>query len=193
VRPLQPEIHLHVVRFDAATPVQSMVKYIEISNVLRAVDSSLLVAPTRRTSETLAAHLDQYLIFIADNALLVEVNAASETRIRINRIAVQVATIFFNEAISFIPCFKYADSEDVILFTSRNIHYLVDKAGQFNENYYGMKHELIELITMWQQGERRIAVPLKRIEELIDEGVLEPDALLIHGDYEHYRYDGGDD
>ena len=38
VRPLQPEIHLHVVRFDAATPVQSMVKYIEISNVLRAVD-----------------------------------------------------------------------------------------------------------------------------------------------------------
>jgi hypothetical protein len=43
------------------------------------------------------------------------------------------------------------------------------------------------------QGERRIAVPLKRIEELIDEGVLEPDALLIHGDYEHYRYDGGDD
>jgi protein transport protein SEC24 len=42
-------------------------------------------------------------------------------------------------------------------------------------------------------GERRIAVPLKRIEELIDEGVLEPDALLIHGDYEHYRYDGGDD
>ena len=45
-----------------------------------------------------------------------------------------------------MPCFKYADSEDVILFTSRNIHYLVDKAGQFNENYYGMKHELIECI-----------------------------------------------
>ena len=150
VRPLQPEIHLHVVRFDAATPVQSMVKYIEISNVLRAVDSSLLVAPTRRAGETLAGSLEQYLIFIADNALLVEVSAASETRIRINRIAVQVATIFFNEAISFIPCFKYADSEDVILFTSRNIHYLVDKAGQFNENYYGMKHELIELITSEQ-------------------------------------------
>lgn len=41
-----------------------------------------------------------------------------------------------------MPCFKYADSEDVILLTSRNIHYLIDKAGQFNENYYGMKHEL---------------------------------------------------
>ena len=49
-----------------------------------------------------------------------------------------------------MPCFKYADSEDVILFTSRNIHYLVDKAGQFNENYYGMKHELIECITSEQ-------------------------------------------
>ena len=46
-----------------------------------------------------------------------------------------------------MPCFKYADAEDVILFTSRHIHYLVDKAGQFNENYYGMKHELIECIT----------------------------------------------
>ena len=45
---------------------------------------------------------------------------------------------------------RYADSEDIILFTSRNLHYLVDKAGQFNENYYGMKHELIECITSEQ-------------------------------------------
>ena len=62
----------------------------------------------------------------------------------------QVATVFFSQAISFVPCFKYADSEDAILFTSRHIHYLVDKAGQFNENYYGMKHELIECITSEQ-------------------------------------------
>merc|ERR1740121_1460766 len=34
----------------------------------------------------------------------------------------------------------------MIFLTSRNIQYLVDKAGQFNENYYGMKHELIECI-----------------------------------------------
>jgi hypothetical protein len=151
VRPQQPEIHLHVVRFDAATPVQSMVKYIEISNVLRAVDSSHLVSPTRRgvSGGGVASvggrggsgsggdggggggAVDQYLIFIADNALTVEVGATSrETRLHINQIAVQVATVFFNEAMSFIPCFKYADSEDVILFTSRNVHYLVDKAGQ---------------------------------------------------------------
>ena len=45
-----------------------------------------------------------------------------------------------------MPCFKYADSEDVILFTSPNIHYLVDQGGQFNSNYYGMKHELMECI-----------------------------------------------
>ena len=36
----------------------------------------------------------------------------------------------------------------MILFTSRNIHYLVDKSGQFNENYYGMKHELVECIKL---------------------------------------------
>ena len=112
-----------------------MVKYIEISNVFRAVDNE-----------------SKYLIFIADNALLVELDGSQHgsvgsggkqgVTIRINKIQVEIATIFFNEAISFVPCFKYADSEDVILFTSRNIHYLVDKAGQFNENYYGMKHEL---------------------------------------------------
>ena len=38
----------------------------------------------------------------------------------------------------------------MILFTSRQLHYLVDKGGQFNENYYGMKHELIECITSEQ-------------------------------------------
>ena len=41
---------------------------------------------------------------------------------------------------------RYSDSEDVILFASRNIHYLVDSGGQFATDYYGMKHELIECI-----------------------------------------------
>ena len=54
------------------------------------------------------------------------------------------------QAISFVPCFKYADVEDVVLFTSPHIHYLVDRGGQFNENYYGMKHELLENITSEQ-------------------------------------------
>jgi hypothetical protein len=56
------------------------------------------------------------------------------------------ATAFFNEAISFVPCFKYGDSEDVILFLSGNVRYLVDNGGQFAPDYYGMKHELIECI-----------------------------------------------
>ena len=67
----------------------------------------------------------QYLVFIADNALIVEVSDGGGVAIRINNIVVEVATIFFNEAISFVPCFKYADSEDVILFASRNIKYVV--------------------------------------------------------------------
>ncbi|CAE8670279.1 unnamed protein product [Polarella glacialis] len=132
VRAPQPEIHLHKVRFDSATPVESLVKYVEISNVFRA-------------------SAQQYVIFIAGNILNVEVAGdGGGVTIRINETSVEIATIFFNEAISFVPCFKYADSEDVILFTSRNIHYLVDKGGQFNENYYGMKHELMECITSEQ-------------------------------------------
>ena len=129
IRAPQPEINLCKVRFDSATAVSSMVKYIEVSNVFRAVGVE-----------------QQYVIFIADNALLVEVKPDGGATIRINRILVEVATIFLNDAISFVPCFKYADAEDVILFTSRNIHYLVDRGGQFNDNYYGMKHELIECI-----------------------------------------------
>ena len=127
VRPQQPEINLYKVRFDSSTSVHSMVKYIEIANVFRAADG-------------------QYLVFMADNSLLVEVRAGSGVTIRINGIPVEIATIFFNQAVSFVPCCKYVDSEDVILFTSRNLHYHVDGGGQFNENYYGMKHELIECI-----------------------------------------------
>lgn len=129
LRPHQPEINLHRVRFDSATDMQSMVKYIEIANVFRVVDSG-----------------EQYLVFIADNVLLVEVSDNKGMTIRINKIVVEVATIFFNEAISFVPCFKYADSEDIILFASQNIHYLVDNGGQFCTDYYGMRHELIDCI-----------------------------------------------
>jgi hypothetical protein len=122
LRPKQPDINLYKIRLDSATSVQSMVKYIEISNVFQM------------SSE---ADYDKYLIFIADNVLVVEV-AGNETRIKINKNDIEVATIFFNEAISFIPAFKYKDSEDVVLFTSPNIHCLVDSGGQFSSDYYGM-------------------------------------------------------
>ena len=34
----------------------------------------------------------------------------------------------------------------MILFSSPNIHYLVDQGGQFCTDYYGMRHELIDCI-----------------------------------------------
>jgi hypothetical protein len=115
-----------------------MVKYIEIANSFHVV-----VDDDAAGSE----NKEQYLVFIADNVLLIQASDNKEKmKININKIAVEVATIFFNEAISFVPCFKYAESEDVVLFTSRNINYLVDQGGQFCTDYYGMKHELIECI-----------------------------------------------
>lgn len=51
------------------------------------------------------------------------------------------------------------------------------------------REELLRLLDSWQAGDERISAPLSRIEELIDEEVLDPDVLIIHGDYEHYRYD----
>mmetsp|Transcript_26621 Transcript_26621/g.53485 ORF Transcript_26621/g.53485 Transcript_26621/m.53485 type:complete len:397 (-) Transcript_26621:425-1615(-) len=50
------------------------------------------------------------------------------------------------------------------------------------------REELRELLNAWQRGEERISVPIKRVEELIDDGVLEPDVLVVNGDYEHYHY-----
>lgn len=82
---------------------------------------------------------------------------------------------------------RYADSEDVILFASRNIHYLVDKAGQFNENYYGMKHELIECILSEQSyvdlNDRHVFKQFK-LSELLTESktvLYFPDFLLQVG------------
>jgi len=167
LRPHQPEINLYKVRFDAALDVQSMVKYIEVSNVFRVVGSE-----------------QQHLIFVADNMLLIENSNSGGVTISINKIAVEVATIFFNEAISFVPCFKYRDSEDVILFASQNIHYLVDQGGQFSSDYYGMKHELIECI-----NSEEILIDLNdehvfkafKLSELLTESktvILFPDYLL---------------
>lgn len=127
--PQQPEINLFKVRFDSGSTVQSMVKYIEISHAFQILGSS-----------------NEYLIFIADNVLLVG-HESGKVTIRINKVPVEVATVYFNDAFSFIPCFTYADSDDVVLFTSRNIHYMIDKGGQFATDYYGMRHELIECIT----------------------------------------------
>ena len=76
--------------------------------------------------------------------LLVENHKKDGMKIRINKMGLEVATVFFNEAILFIPCFKYAESEDVILFTSPNIRYLISQAGQFCTDYYRMKHNLME-------------------------------------------------
>lgn len=127
LRPHQPEINLYTIKLQSKTDVQSMVKYIEFTNVFQTLSSE-----------------EQYLVFIGDNVILFDVVDGKEMNIRINRVDANVSTIFFNEAISFIPCFKYTEGEDVIVFTSRNIHYLVDKGGQFCPDYYGMKHEVVD-------------------------------------------------
>lgn len=127
--PQQPEINLYKIRFDSATEIQSMVKYMEFTNTFHVLGSE-----------------ERYLAFMADNVLSVDASNAERMVILINKIEVEVATVFFNEAISFVPCFKYSESEDVVLFCSRNIHYMVDKAGQMSVDYYGMRHELIENI-----------------------------------------------
>ena len=69
-----------------------MVTYIEVSNVFRAVGDG--------------TGAEQYLIFIADNALVVE--CGDKSTIKLNSVVVEAATIFFNDAVSFVPCFKCA-------------------------------------------------------------------------------------
>ena len=92
-----------------------MVKYIEATNVFRIIDDSK----------------EQYLIFMANNTLALDVVDLTRMKILVNNIPVEVATVFFNDAISFVPCFQYTDSEDVVLFASRNLNFHVDSAGQY--------------------------------------------------------------
>jgi hypothetical protein len=92
-----------------------MVKYIEVTNVFRIMDNLK----------------EQYLIFIANNTLALDVVDHNRMKICVNSIPVEVATVFFNDAISFIPCFQYTDSEDVVLFASRNFKFHVDSSGQY--------------------------------------------------------------
>jgi len=120
-----------------------MVKYIEISNMFKACNLDAKGPISSSTDPTNQA----YIFFIADTTLMVEISSRGVLTLKINQIPIEIATIFFNPAISFVPCFKYVDSQDVILFTSKNLHYLVDSGGQFNENYYGMKHNLIDCIS----------------------------------------------
>ena len=168
LRPQQPEINLYRVRLQSCSSVESMVKYIEISNVFKTL-----------TSEA------QYLVFIGDNSILINLHGTNMS-IRINQAKAEVSTIMFNEAISFIPCFKYSEGgEDVILFTSRNIHYHVDKGGQFCSDYYGMKVELIECINsdeLYVDLNDDVAFEEKKLSEILTESKIVlyfPDYLLL--------------
>ena len=167
LRPQQPEINLYRIRLQSRSGVESMVKYIEISNVFRALSSR-----------------EQYLVFIGDNSILIDVDGKN-IDIKINQVKAEISTIMFNEAISFIPCFKYSvGGEDIILFTSRHIHYHVDKGGQFCSDYYGMKVELMECINsdeVFVDLNDEINFEKKKLSEVVTESKVVlyfPDYLL---------------
>eukprot|EP00804_Cyclotella_cryptica_P011896 CCRYP_004399-RA/>CCRYP_004399-RA protein AED:0.06 eAED:0.06 QI:211/0.78/0.8/1/0.71/0.6/15/1860/1813 len=168
LRPQQPEINLYRVRLESSSNVESMVKYIEISNVFRALSLE-----------------EQYLVFIGDNSILIDV-VDKKMHIRINQVKADISTIMFNEAVSFIPCFKYSEGgEDIIMFTSRNVHYHVDKWGQFCSDYYGMRVELTECINsdeLFIDLNDDVNFERKKLSELLSESkvvVYFPDYLLL--------------
>uniref|UniRef100_A0A7S1C0Z4 Uncharacterized protein n=1 Tax=Corethron hystrix TaxID=216773 RepID=A0A7S1C0Z4_9STRA len=135
LRPQQPDIDLYGIRLESGSNVQSMVKYVKIDNAFRIMSSA-----------------EKYLVFVADSTLVVEVANRGRTSVRINNIPAEVACLFCNEALSFLPAFKYADGEDVVVFASPNMHLHVDGGGQFHPDYYGMRHELVELVSSVEVG-----------------------------------------
>ena len=63
--------------------------------------------------------------------------SSQQLRISINKIPLEIAAVFFNEAISFIPCFRYADGgQDVVLFTSPNIQVITIACGIFQKFFF---------------------------------------------------------
>lgn len=107
-----------------------MYRYVEISN---------------------AFQIDQnYVVFAAGNTLVFSFIQDNQISITLNNINIQFDMMCFNEAISMIPAFKYGENQrgqsDVAIITTPHFYYHVDNAGQFNENYYGMRFELIDHI-----------------------------------------------
>ena len=113
---------LYKVRVDPRRPgVESVVRYVEIRNVFRSTS-------------------DKYLLFVADAALRVDATPTG-VEVRVNQTRVEVCAAFFNDAVSFVPCFTYADSEDAVLLASRHITYHVDGGGQHHVDYGTQRHE----------------------------------------------------
>jgi hypothetical protein len=196
LRPHQPEINLHKVRFDSASPVQSMVQYIEVKNAFREVGTSA------------------YLVFVADNVLQIEAGSDGLTKLQINKADVCISTVYL-ESLSFIPCFRYtenatqskiqspssedlvngtdtvvlptavssADNSDVILFVSPNIHYQIANAGQFAPDYYGMTSDLIEHILsdeVFIDANDAMVFKVRTLQDLVGE---HESKTLLHSPY----------
>ena len=53
---------------------------------------------------------------------------------------------------------------------------------------HAYRDELLGLLSRWSEGELPMSAPLKRVEQLIDEGVLQPDVLMVSPDDERYDY-----
>jgi len=122
---------LYKIRFVSEKTTESMYRYVELQN-------------------TLKTECNKILFFICGNILMMETKEKNIMELNLNQIAVKLTTFYSNDALSFFPCFKYLDSDDIIILTSPNIYYHVDIAGHYNENYYGMKHEMIDYIIMTQ-------------------------------------------
>jgi len=58
----------------------------------------------------------------------------------------------------------------------------------FKAKLYAYRDELLELLDRWADEELPMSVPLKRVEQLIDEGVLQPDVLSVSPDDDRYDY-----
>ena len=65
------------------------------------------------------------------------------------------------------------------------LDYLTDLL--FRAKLAAYRAELLVLLDKWAEGDFPLSVPLNRVEQLIDEGVLQPDVLQVSGD--DYRYD----
>ena len=50
------------------------------------------------------------------------------------------------------------------------------------------RDELLEMLDGWQNDSLPMSVPLRRVEQLIDEGVLQPDVLMVSPDDDRYDY-----
>ena len=90
-------------------------------NVLMVEDDSVVVprltAPPKKAAAATSGDSDDSSDCVSSSPRSVTARTGSGLKISVNKIPLEIAAVFFNEAVSFVPCFRYGHKKVNRLFS----------------------------------------------------------------------------